>query len=235
MKKIIITLLVLVVYSLSFSQTINQFDENGKRHGIWKKTFKNTNILRYEGAFSHGKEMGLFKFYKKIRNKAVLTASKQFNENDNKAYVKFLASRGKLISEGQMDGKLYVGEWKYYQKTSDKLLTLENYNDKGNLDGDRFVYYPNGQMAKKQNYIDGKLEGVSIWYSVNNVVLKEFIYVNGELHGISKFYSGKGDLIVEGRYKQGKKHGIWKYYENGTLTEEKDFTYKPKYIKKNSK
>ena len=232
MKKVIITLLVLFVYSLSFSQTINQLDEHGKRHGVWKKTFKNTKVLRYEGAFSHGKEVGLFKFYKNINKKAVLTASKQFNENDNKAYVKFFTSKGKLISEGQMDGKLYVGEWKYYQKRSDKLLTLEHYNDKGNLAGERLVYYPNDQIAEKQKYTDGKLDGVSIWYSANNVVLKEFIYVNGELHGVSKFYNPKGELIVEGLYKQGKKHGIWKYYEHGELIEEKDFTPKGKFKKK---
>ncbi|MDO5981105.1 toxin-antitoxin system YwqK family antitoxin [Flavivirga spongiicola] len=232
MKKIIITLFVLLVYSLSFSQNVNQFDENGKRHGIWKKTFKNTNVLRYEGEFLHGKEVGVFKFYKNIRKKAVLTATRTFNENDNKTYVKFFTSRGKVISEGPMDGKLYIGAWKYYQKTSDELLTLEHYDNKGNLHGERFVYYPNGQIAEEQNYNNGKLNGVSTWYAANNVVLKAFIYVNGELHGDSKYYNSKGELITEGRYKQGKKHGIWKYYENGKLINEKDFSPKGKYKKK---
>ena len=232
MKKVILTLLVLLVYSLSFSQSVNQFDENEKRHGIWKKTFKNTNVLRYEGEFLHGKEVGVFKFYKNIRKKAVLTATRTFNEKDNKNYVKFFTSRGKIISEGPMDGKLYVGAWKYYQKTSDELLILEHYNDKGNLDAERFVYYPNGQIAEKQNYSDGKLDGVSNWYSANNIVLKAFIYVKGELHGVSKYYNSKGELITEGRYKQGKKHGIWKYYENGKLTNEKNFSPKGKYKKK---
>ncbi len=232
MKKIIFTLLVIFICTSSFSQSVNQFDENGKRHGIWKKTFKNTNVLRYEGEFLHGKEIGVFKFYKNIRKKAVLTATRTFNENDNNTYVKFFTSRGKLISEGTMDGKLYVGTWKYYQKSSDKLLTLEHYNNKGNLHGERFVYYPNGQVAEKQNYIDGKLDGASTWYSVKNVVLKSFIYVDGELHGDSKYYNPKGELITEGRYKQGKKHGIWKYYENGKLVNEKNFSPEGKYKKK---
>ncbi|NMH88630.1 toxin-antitoxin system YwqK family antitoxin [Flavivirga algicola] len=231
MKKVIFTLLAILIYGSSFSQSVNQFDENGKRHGIWKKTFKNTNVLRYEGEFSHGKEIGVFKFYKNIRKKPVLTATRTFNENDNKTYVKFFTSRGKLISEGTMDGKLYVGTWKYYQKNSDKLLTLEHYNNKGNLHGERFVYYPDGQVAEKQNYIDGKLDGASTWYSVKDVVLKSFIYVNGELHGDSKFYNPKGELITEGRYKHGKKHGIWKYYENGKLVNQKDFSTQGKYKK----
>ena len=61
--KFIYLSLVLLVTTLVSSQEINQLDSNGKRHGIWKKTFEDTNILRYEGEFFHGKERGLFKFY----------------------------------------------------------------------------------------------------------------------------------------------------------------------------
>lgn len=226
------TIFFLLVTMLVTSQEINQLDASGKYHGIWKKNFDNTNVLRYEGAFLHGKEIGLFKFYKNIKNKAVLTATKEFNENNKKAYVKFLASNGKIISEGMMDGKNHIGEWKYYQKSNNKLLTLEYYTDSGILDGERFVYYPNGQIAEKQFYKNGKMHGVFIGYSDRNVVLKELVYVNNELHGITKYYSPKGELIIEGAYKNGQKDGVWKYYEEGKLTEEKDFTYTPKFIKK---
>lgn len=227
MKKgfVLITLLFSVLIT---AQDINQFDDYGKRHGIWKKYFDDTTVLRYEGEFNHGKEIGLFKYYKNIDKQASLTATKQFNLEDNKAYVTFFASTGKVISEGLMNGKIYIGVWKYYQRRNDKLLTLENYDEQGNLDGDRFVYYENGQVAEKQFYKHGQLEGPSYWYSEKNIVLKEFHYVNGVLHGAAKFYSPKGELIIEGQYKNGKKHGIWKYYEKGVITEEKDFTYKQK-------
>ncbi|CAH8283708.1 MORN repeat protein [Mariniflexile fucanivorans] len=230
--KTLVTALFLLVSTLLLAQEINQLDANGKNHGVWKKNFENTKVLRYEGAFSHGKEIGLFKFYKNIKNKAVLTATKEFNENNNKAYVKFFTSTGKVVSEGLMDGKKYIGEWKYYQKTNDKLLTLERYNDFGILHGERTVYYPNGQIAEKQTYKNGKLDGVSVVYSNTNVLLSEVIYVNGELHGYSKYYSPKAELVAEGLYKNDKKDGIWKYYKDGKLTEEKDFTYIPQYIKK---
>jgi antitoxin component YwqK of YwqJK toxin-antitoxin module len=52
------------------------------------------------------------------------------------------------------------------------------------------------------------------------------------LHGMAKYYSVKGDLIVDGQYKNGRKDGVWNYYEDGKLTEEKDFTHTPKFIKK---
>lgn len=228
MKSVLTTILIFVT-CLVYSQKINQFDANGKRHGIWKKTFEDTDILRYEGEFFHGKEIGLFKFYKNINKKAVLTATKRFNQDNSKANVTFYTSRGKVISEGQLDGKTYIGTWKYYQQRSNELLTIEHYNNIGELHGERLVYYENGQMAEKQNYIAGKLDGASFWYSENNVVLKAFFYVNGELHGSSKYYNPKGELISEGQYKNGKKHGLWKYYEKGKLINEKNFTYKPKY------
>lgn len=227
--KTVFTTLFIFISLLLMAQEINQFDANGKHHGIWKKNFDGTNILRYEGAFLHGKEIGTFKFYKNIKKKAVLTATKEFNETDNKAYVKFFASTGKVISEGHMDGKKYIGEWKYYQKTNNKLLTLEHYNDFGNLNGERMVYYPNGQIAEKKTYKNGKLDGISVVYSDTNVLLSELIYVNGELHGYAKYYSPKAELVAEGLYKNDKKVGVWKYYEDGKLTEEKNFSDVPKY------
>ncbi|MGZ0014989.1 toxin-antitoxin system YwqK family antitoxin [Yeosuana sp. AK3] len=227
MKKGLIIIFLCVV-KLAVGQAINQFDEQGKRHGVWKKVFDGTTILRYEGEFKHGKEIGLFKYYKNIDKQASLTATKQFNNDDDKAYVTFYTSKGKVISEGMMHGKIYIGEWKYYQKNSNQLLTLEQYNAQGLLEGDRFVYYENGQIAEKQFYNKGILEGSTVLYSEKNVVLKVFNYANGELHGLSKFYNPKGDLILEGYYKNGKKHGVWKTYENGKLTEEKDFTYHSK-------
>lgn len=231
MKYIYSSLFFLLAFTIS-AQNINLFDANEKRHGIWKKNFENTKILRYEGEFFHGKEIGVFKFYKNLKKKAVLTATKEFNKADNKAYVTFFTKRGKVISEGAMNGKNYIGEWKYYQKRSKELMTKEHYNISGELDGERIVYYANGEIAEKQFYIKGKLEGASVWYSINKVVLKEFIYVDGELHGISKNYNPKGELVSEGYYKNGKKQGIWKYYENNKLINEKNFSYVPKRKKK---
>lgn len=232
MKRIFSLIVLTLTCNLVLAQDINTFDENGKRHGSWKKNFDGTNITRYEGQFYHGKEIGLFKFYKNYKNKAILTATKLFNENDNISEVKFLASNGRIISEGKMNGKIYIGTWKYYQKNSDQLLTVEYYNDEGLLNGERFVYYPNGQVAEKKSYINGKLNGVSMWYSVKGVVLKSFIYENDELHGEAKFYNPKGELVTQGQYKRGKKDGVWENFENGKIVTEKDFSYKPKYIKK---
>ena len=227
-----ISILLFFVSTMIFAQDINQLDANGKRHGIWRKNFDKTKVLRYEGEFSHGKEIGIFKFYKNINGKSLLTATRVFNDNDNIADVKFYTSKGKVLSEGQMDGKRYIGVWKYYQTNSSQLLNLEHYNNGGLLQGERLVYYDNGQIAQKELYKDGKLHGISSWYSDKGIKIKEFHFENDELHGLSQYYSTEGHLIVEGSYKRDRKHGIWKYYNGGKLVEEKDFTPKSKYKKK---
>ena len=230
--KLRIAILLFFIGFMSWSQEINQFDANGERHGIWKKNFDGTKQVRYQGEFNHGKEVGEFKFYKLIKKKSVLTATKKFNISDNSAQVEFLSSRGKVISEGKMRGKLHVGKWIYYHNRTKGIMTLENYNANGLLEGEKLVYYKEGKVAESANYTNGKLQGESKWYSVKGVVLKSFIYDNDELHGVAKYYNGKNELLVEGQYKRGKKSGIWKYYENGELTEEKDFSKAIKHKKK---
>lgn len=223
-----IYILTILSLSIEAQNTVNQFDSNGNRHGVWRKYFNNTDQLRYEGQFDHGKEIGEFKFYTLNKGKSVLSAVKQFNLENDLATVKFLSSTGKMISEGQMNGKLYIGKWIYYHNKTNGVLSIEYYNDQGNLDGEVVVYYPNGKEAERANYSNGKLEGNSTWYAENGKVLKEFLYKNDALNGPAKYYDADGNIASEGIYRNDLKHGIWNYYENGKLIKTKDHTKRSK-------
>ncbi|QDO94098.1 toxin-antitoxin system YwqK family antitoxin [Formosa sediminum] len=223
MKNLLSVLLICVVGTL-MAQNVNQLDENGKRHGVWKKNFEGTKVLRYEGQFSHGKEVGTFKFYKNLGNKPVLTAIKTFDPNSDIAEVQFLSSLQKVISKGKMKGKLYIGDWQYFHNNSDKIMITETYNNNGKLEGERLVYYDNGKIAERAFYKNGLLEGTSTWYSEKEVVLKEFNYVHDKLQGKSKYYDLDGNLIAEGAYKNDKKTGTWNFYKDGELEDSKDYT-----------
>lgn len=229
MKRYIFIFILTLVSSASFAQgTYNQFDVDGKRHGNWRKFFHKTKQLRYEGQFNHGKEVDTFKFYTLNKGKSVLSAIKVFSLTSDEATVTFLSSKGKMISKGQMKGKLYIGKWTYYHNKSDAIMSQEYYNDMGMLDGEKLVFYPNGTKAEKSNYTNGKLNGSSIWYAINGKVLKDFTYENDELNGISKYYDADGHIKAEGVYRKGLKHGVWNYYENGKLVKSKDHTKKSK-------
>ena len=223
MKPYLISIFCFIT-ALGFSQEINQMDAAGERHGYWKKNFDNTKQPRYEGSFEHGKEVGLFKFYKLDGKTSVLSATRTFSPDSDDIDVKFYSSRGKLISEGHMIGKLFVGKWVYYHNKTNAIMIVEHYNEKGQLDGERLVYYPKGQLAEQANYRDGKQNGSSKVFSENGVVIKDFLYQDDQLEGIAKYYNAAGQLLAEGTYRNDQKHGVWKYYENGVLTEEKDFT-----------
>lgn len=228
MRITILSIITLLLISIGHAQTVNQLDANGERHGVWKKNYEGTNILRYEGEFFHGKEIGEFKFYKKYQNKAILSATKLFNKDNQIAEVTFLASNGKVISQGKMNGKKHIGKWVYYHNNSNQIMTLEHYNDNGLLDGESVVYYADGQIAEKRHYNKGLLEGEAKWYSEKGTLIKSYIYVNNELHGEAKFYDETGKLILKGRYKRDKKDGVWTHYKDGKVSEEKDYTIRSK-------
>lgn len=223
-KFLLVVFLTVYLTPTRAQEAINQVDAEGLRHGLWKKTFDNTDQLRYEGTFDHGKEVGQFKFYILDGKKSALSATRYFHPHSNKIDVKFYSSTGKLISEGQMVDKAFVGKWVYYHHKNKNIMTLEHYNDGGKLEGEKTIFYPNGQVAELSKYIDGKLEGSSKIFSEQGVLIKDFSYKDGMLNGISKYYNGDGELLAEGAYRNDQKHGIWKYYENGILSEEKDFT-----------
>jgi len=226
--KLTYTFLLVFFTVVGFAQSFNQMDSNGKRHGVWKKNFEGTKILRYEGEFNHGKEIGTFKFYKNLNNKSVLTATRSFKSNSDIAEVKFYSSTKNLISEGKMKGKTYVGKWLYYHNKSKQVMSEESYDSKGKLEGQKKTYYLSGKIADIVIYREGKLNGEAKSFSETGKLISHFNYKNGELHGPAKIYDTKGNIKKEGVYQKDRRHGIWKFYENGKFVKEKDFTRRSK-------
>ena len=207
---------ILLSFTPAVAQSdINQMDEQGKRHGVWKKMYSKTQQLRYEGTFEHGKEVGIFKFYCEDC-KDQPTAVKEFNSKDGTSVVKYYTVKGKLVSEGKMDGKKRIGEWVYFQKKSNEVMTKENYLN-GLLDGVKVTYYPGGTIAEEVTYKNGVIEGESKYYSPKGVLLRKLTYRNDLLQGLATYYDGYGNVSIEGQYKDDKKDGLWKYYKDGKV------------------
>lgn len=213
--------LLMYVANIGYGQKFNAFDAEGKRHGKWQKKYDNSDQLRYEGTFEHGREIGEFKFYKPNSGK-VPTATKMFSKNSDSVQVKYYTARGKVISEGDMIGKDRVGVWKYYHRGSTKVMMTEEYV-LGKLNGEQKTYFENGQLTEKTIYENGERQGKRIVYSEKGIIIKEFTYENDQLHGVTKYYDANGNVQIEGNYKRDRKDGVWNYYENGKLVEQKRF------------
>ncbi len=206
---------------------INQMDAQGKRHGLWKKMYPGNKQVRYEGTFEHGKEIGTFKFYCE-KCKSQPSVVKEFNTSNSIFEVKYYTVKGKLVSEGKMDGKDRIGEWLYYPKKFSTIMTREQYKN-GKLDGKKITYYPNGKVTEETNFVNGLKEGENNYYSPEGVLLKKLKYRNDQLVGEAFHYDASGALMIEGFYKEGRKDGIWKYYKRGKLVLEEKY---PKPLKR---
>ena len=225
-------LLFIFVFGTGFSQEINQFDKEGKRHGKWKKFFKGTKKIRYEGQFEHGKEVGVFKFYHKEPKGNHPSLIKTFKINSDVADVKYYTSTGVLISKGQLKEKGRVGKWTVYHKDSKIIAEVEFYEN-GKLQGEKTSYYKDGKVLQVENYNNGQLNGKKQIFDHEGRLIKDLNYTNGKIDGYFAEYED-GKKILTGKYQMGKPRGVWKYYKNGKLLETKDYTKtnNPKYKKK---
>ena len=215
-QKVLLPLIfIIILTTVNAQKSVNQFDNAGKRHGFWTKSYHQTTQKRYEGVFQHGKEIDSFKYYTLSKGKSVLSAVKVFNKKGSLADVTFLASNKKVISEGKMNGKRFIGQWIFYHKNSTAKMIVENYNESGKLEGERNVYYKNGSVAEKAFYKNGKLNDEAKWFSENDILIKSSHYAADELNGKTTNYDVSGTKIAEGEYISNQKKGIWKYYKNG--------------------
>ena len=225
--KFICFVMLLGYFSISAhaQDPVNQFDENGQRHGIWKKYYEGSRQLRYEGRFNHGREVGTFKFYCGDCEEQAMVI-KEFANDGKTAKTSYYTIKGKLVSQGEMADRDRIGEWLFYHEKSQQVMSREHYR-KGLLHGKKTTYYPNGNKTEELNYIDGEIQGPAYYYGPNGELLKELHFVDSELHGKALYYDAHGNVVIKGNYKNGAKHGLWEYFENGNKVMEE--TYPKKY------
>ena len=233
MQKLLVLLLMFLMTNL-FAQSINQFDENGKRHGKWEKKYEGTDKYRYQGEFNHGKEVGVFKFFHKESSGNHPSCIKEFTIDSDVVLVKYYSSRGAFLSEGKTKGKLRIGEWKSYERNSGVLVDIENYIN-GKLEGVKTSYYNDGKVLQTQEFKNDALHGKKIMFAPNGKISSEYNFVNGKSHGNFVEYDEDGNEKMTGKYDMNVPRGVWKYYTKGKLTESVDYTLSKNPLKKKKK
>lgn len=222
----IIALIFILINSTIFAQDkINQVDDKGNKHGVWKGYYDDTKNLKYEGEFKHGKEVGVFTFYDNTKTKKIV-ATRDFSAKDGSCYTIVFNGKHK-VSEGKLVNKIHEGEWKFYHLRSDTIMNLENYKN-GKLDGVKKVFYNTGLIAEEVNYVEGIKNGPYKKVAENGVVLEETNYKNGEYHGPAIFREAAGGKYTVGEYKNGQSVGIWKFYDKDKLVKEENRSEKKK-------
>ena len=223
-KKGIFILIFLNVLHIQAQNDYNKLDEEGNKNGIWKGIYTDTKNPKYEGAFEHGKEVGIFTFFDNKKTKIII-ATREFNRNDSAAHTIFYDQLKNKVSEGKVVNKLYEGQWKYYHKASKVIMTIENYSD-GKLVGLRSVFYPNGKIAEEMFYKNNLKNGVYKRYTESGIIIEESNYKNDQYDGIAIFRDAdSGSIVSKGQFSNGKKTGIWQFFENGKLVKEMNMSF----------
>ena len=221
MGKHAIFLFLFISISMCCKSQENRFDEQGRRHGPWKVNFEGTEKPKFEGNFEHGKEIGIFKFYKQgfyDHPSAIM----EFKENMDSVQVIYFTQAGKPISTGKMVERKREGEWLYFHQDSDSIMMRETYRE-NKLNGLQKTYYPNGQLAEKTAYTGDKKNGECFIYTAKGELTKHLNFKDGLLHGPAVYYNLNGKMTMQGYYDAGKKSGKWKYYSEGELEKTEDY------------
>jgi antitoxin component YwqK of YwqJK toxin-antitoxin module len=86
------------------------------------------------------------------------------------------------------------------------------------LHGEQVVYYASGQVAEKEERVDGILHGPSKSWFPNGNPKSEATYVNGEPDGKMTFWFPDGKKEIEGFSVNGDRDGTWLYFNaDGTI------------------
>jgi len=172
MSRAIIYTITLFLFTVSvFSQNINKFDANGKRHGMWEK--KNTKgELLYKGEFNHGTPINEFKYF--------------FSDNTVKATIKYENSsiahsttyyyNGKIKAKGDYVNKKRNGKWNFFSEEG-VVISNENYIN-GVKEGVSKTFYPSGKLLEKINYKNDIKEGEWLQYFESGKIRKKAFYKN---------------------------------------------------------
>ncbi len=214
--KTVFSLVLTLVFCFSHAQSeINRLDNKGQKHGLWKGYYPESNRVKYEGVFEHGKETGIFTFYDDTKAATVI-ATRDFSKGNNSAYTKFFDQQKNVVSEGNVVKKQYDGLWKFYHKNSKQLMSTETYKN-GKLDGKRTVFYPDGKIAEEAMYKNGIRSGPYKRYAISGTVLEEVTYKDDQPEGPAVYREGNGNIASKGNYVGGQKKGYWEFYEGGKL------------------
>ncbi len=219
-RKNLAIFLLLTISSLAASQ-INQTDQLGKKQGVWIKKYPG-GIVQYEGTFKDDHPVGEFKrYYENHTLKSLLIYSDDGRMADATLYHPncFMSSRGKYIDQ------MKEGKWKFYSEITDSCLVYEEEYTRNILNGASVTHYPDGKVAERLKYVNGKKDGEWLKYFESGKISLRSFYTNGILNGKLEVWFENGRPQYSGFYKNNLREGKWIIYrEDGSVRYEINYT-----------
>ena len=220
-------LFVLFSFVSFFSNSQNYFNDDGERIGLWYG-YHDNGIIKYEGEFYNGKEIGEFTYYDTSGNMVI---NLNYIDTGVTSVVRLYSSDGWQKATGKYVSKRKEGAWFYYDKLGQTYLKEEYQN--GELNGDVIYYFNDFLISEKYKYINNLKNGIGEIFYQSGMINMRSNYKNGKLDGLSESYYNdkistfdnvldyqigyynKKDLLKlesKGRYNMGFKDSTWIYF-----------------------
>lgn len=200
----------------------NYIDINGMRQGPWRVTFPN-GTTAYEGYFKNDKPQGRFTRY--YSSGKVNSVSHFYAEGDI-CSVTFYGTAGNIVAQGRYVDRARDSVWHFY-KDDGQPQAIESYRG-GKRDGESTLYYfarggkqevayykddikhgpyqkfyPDGTLAQRTRYCEGRICDTLFIYYPNGQVEHSIPYVDDRRSGVMRTYDESGNLRQAIPYKDG--------------------------------
>ena len=198
--------------------TVNVFDQQGRKHGKWVRTFQGSKDIRLIGHFEHGTPQDTFRYYYRD---GTLKAINAFGDQGMVSRVKTFHPNGPLMAEGRYVNKKRSGKWTFYDAEGTKSAVQEY--KLGDPHGIGVIFYRNGDTASIKHYRDSIPHGPWQQYFKDGKLKTEGRYKNGLRVGEMKRYHPNGKLKYKGRLdeNQGYRVGEWVWYDEKGMMQRK--------------
>jgi len=114
-----------------------------------------------------------------------------------------------------------IGTVSLADSTGEHILSKRTYKN-GKYDGERLLYYDNGNLSEKSYYKDGYRHSNYFSYDENGKINGKGNFTNG--NGQISWYYENGKVNEVENYKNDKKNGEYlSYYENGKIEEKANY------------
>ena len=213
---LVITTFISILHSFA-QDSINITDKNGLKQGLWEEKI---GALTQRGTYTNDQKDGAWATYPPDAPPSIIETYK--NGIKNGITVTFDQRRPFLVSEKWFRNGLLDGRCKDYDRNG-KVTTDAMYR-KGQLHGNRKIYYENSRPQEEANFINNERDGITKWYNETGDIIAEYNYKKGTFEGVQKTYYPAKGIQSETTYLNNKLEGVYKeYYENGAIKQEGNY------------
>lgn len=227
--------------TLTDSEEINRYDDNGEQHGVWKEFYLDGKLAT-EKNFRNGVLDGLYKEFNVKGNLTLVlryvggqVVAEDANNEESIEIRNEFDRNNRLVRSGPFRQNIPIGIHREYGPEGNIIaaVTYDNQgviiargviDEEGKKQGKWNDYYPEGEKKTDGQYVDNYRVGRWVFYWRNGRTEQTGEYYRGRPHGLWNWYYEDGSISREESFFHGREDGtLIEYARNGRIITNGDF------------